>query len=226
MNTLKNQTIIYDDACPMCTAYTGAFIRLGWLEKRLPFSRVSPELLQKIDVDRGRHEIPLFDPVSGQTVYGLDALFLIIGTHLPWLKPLLSNRAFRFFWKQIYWIITYNRRIIAGSRAHASGLDCAPDRNLTYRWMYILLMLALSSRLLWLTLAGSGPALAGIVPASIPLILSLLLGLIRKNDRLSWLGNWITVIFIFALGLYMLPVGLFSLVGITVFSQFMLWKRF
>ena len=37
----------------------------------------------------------------------------------------------------MYQIITYNRRIIAGSSAPANGFDCAPDFNAFYRWLYI-----------------------------------------------------------------------------------------
>ena len=59
----KNKTLVYDDACPMCVWYTGAFVKTGLLEEagRLPFSAASPELLGAINCERGKNEIPLLD---------------------------------------------------------------------------------------------------------------------------------------------------------------------
>jgi hypothetical protein len=37
----------------------------------------------------------------------------------------------------LYQIITYNRRIIAGSPTPQNGFDCAPDFSVFYRWLYI-----------------------------------------------------------------------------------------
>lgn len=221
MNTLKDQMIIYDDSCPMCTAYTGAFTQLGWLSERIPFSTVSKDLLGKIDVDRGRHEIPLYNPLNETVIYGLDALFLIIGSRFPWLKPLLKNRVFRLFWKQIYWIITYNRRIIAGSRAPRTGLDCAPDRHLGYRWLYIGILLMISF-FLFLNYYNSYPTI-GLF--TLPAAFFLISGLILHKDRLTWLGHWITIIFIQVLFMCFLPVTTFTLAGLAVISSILFWRR-
>ena len=221
MKSLKGQIIIYDDACPMCTAYTGAFTRLGWLSHRIPFSQITPEVLQQIDADRGRHEIPLYNPQDGTTIYGLDALFYIIGTRLPFLKPLFRRPAFRSFWKQIYWVITYNRRIIAGSPAPAAGLDCAPDRHVGYRWLYIGLMSFFS---LWLSI-GVLASSAGAWLFALPAGLFLIAGLFLKPDRLSWLGHWITVYFLQMCCMSILPLSYFILAGMAIVWTFLFWKR-
>lgn len=225
MKKLNDQVIIYDDACPMCTAYTGTFIRLGWLSRRIAFSRIDPKTLQNIDVDRGRHEIPLYNPENDTTVYGLDALFLIIGTRYPFLRPLFRSCLFRLFWKQIYWIITYNRRIIAGSPAPATGMDCAPDRHLGYRWLYIVLMLFWSAMILepeQLLTHPTSPV--GLLLIGLPIVW-LIAGLILKEDRLSWLGHWVTIAFITSVLLWVLPATS-VFIGITgLASVFLFWKR-
>ena len=52
----NNKTILYNDACPLCSWYTGAFVKTGLLDKegRKAFSTASPELLQCIDRHRGK----------------------------------------------------------------------------------------------------------------------------------------------------------------------------
>jgi predicted DCC family thiol-disulfide oxidoreductase YuxK len=141
MKTLKDKVIIYDDVCPLCNAYTEGFVQLGWLmpENRIGFAAANPELLKKIDINRARHEIPLFDKITEETLYGKEALFYIIGEQFPILIPLFAFSFFKIFIYFLYQIITYNRRIIAGSKAPKTGFDCAPDFNIKYRIIYILL---------------------------------------------------------------------------------------
>ncbi len=150
MKKLAHKIIIYDDVCPMCQAYTNGFVYLGWLplENRVGFSQVPPAILAHIDPDRARHEIPLYDTQTGETLYGKDALFFIIGEQVPILKPLFRFAAFRALVFVLYQIITYNRRIIAGSPTPKNGFDCAPDFNAFYRWLYISLAMGGSVLLL------------------------------------------------------------------------------
>jgi predicted DCC family thiol-disulfide oxidoreductase YuxK len=139
MKTLSNKIIIYDDVCPLCKAYTSGFVNIGWLlpDHRIGFSAAPKELLEHIDLDRARHEIPLYDTLTNETLYGKDALFCILGEEFPVFKRLFRWRIFRLFIAALYQIITYNRRIIAGSKAPNCGFDCAPDFNGFYRWLYI-----------------------------------------------------------------------------------------
>jgi predicted DCC family thiol-disulfide oxidoreductase YuxK len=139
MKKLAHKIIIYDDVCPMCKAYTEGFVQLGWLplENRVGFSQVPQTILDQIDSDRARHEIPLFDTETGETIYGKDALFYILGEQLPLLKPLFNFPPFRGLIFCLYQIITYNRRIIAGSPTPQNGFDCAPDFDAFYRWLYV-----------------------------------------------------------------------------------------
>ncbi len=189
MQTLENKVIVYDDACPMCQAYTAGFVKAGWLKERRGFANVSPELLAKIDFDRARHEIPLLDTKTGEVTYGLNALFLIIGERMPIFKPLFRSSWFRPLLYPLYQIITYNRRIIAGSGTPKSGCDCAPDVNLFYRWLYISIAL-LGGVLLSFPVWGSG-GMAG--NAFIITHLVLLLGAIFVPKKLDFIGHWATV---------------------------------
>ena len=89
-------------------------------------------------LDRGRHEIPLFDRTTKETIYGLKALTYVLGSRWTWLTPFFESRAFLWMFYPLYQIITYNRRVIAGCKA-CCGFDCAPDLNRFYRSVYLLI---------------------------------------------------------------------------------------
>ncbi|MCC6279963.1 MAG: DUF393 domain-containing protein [Saprospiraceae bacterium] len=190
MQTLENKVIIYDDVCPLCQAYTGAFIKMGWLHSRSGFAESSPTLLAQIDLDRARHEIPLHDTQTGETLYGLDALFLILGTKLPWCRPLFRQAWFRAAVRQLYQLITYNRRIIAGSRPPQEGFDCAPDANLFYQRLYVGVAGALTALVLWNNRADWTPALLVLALVNAAL---LLYGCWKAARPLVFAGHWATV---------------------------------
>ena len=219
MDTLKNKVIIYDDVCPLCKAYTGAFVRLGWLKQRTGFACAPAGILDQIDLDRARHEIPLYDQATGKTLYGLDALFFIIGNRVPLLQPLLRSSVFRAFIKQLYQVVTYNRRIIAGSRAPAEGFDCAPDVNRFYRWLYIILA---GTAGIWLTTAH-GPA-GGVAIMAVHL-LWLGAGRSCSRDRLTFTGHWATIFLLAALAGSLLPGTIPALTGMAGVSLWLWYKR-
>src|ERR1041385_568562 len=135
MKTIESKTIVYDNACPMCSWYTGLFVRSGALSKagRLSFSQLDKETLACLDLKRSRHEIPLIDTLNGQVLYGLDGLLLIFSHLIPVLKPVFTSRLFRKAVKPLYLFISYNRRIIAGTYYGGVGVDCAPDFHLGWR---------------------------------------------------------------------------------------------
>jgi predicted DCC family thiol-disulfide oxidoreductase YuxK len=197
MKNLAHKIIIYDDVCPLCKTYTGSFVQLGWLPEanRLGFSQAPKAILDQIDKDRARHEIPLFDTETGETLYGKDALFFIFGEQFPLLKPLFRFSLFRALVFGLYQIITYNRRIIAGSQKPETGFDCAPDFNTFYRWLYIGLVAMLSAFLLrhfdqdlshqWIVVAGL-------------LVIGILYGLLIRGlqKKTDFFGHLATVVLI------------------------------
>ena len=220
MANLENKVIVYDDVCPMCEAYTAGFVKIGWLEKRSGFTAASPEILAKLDLNRARHEIPLVDTVSGEVHYGLDALFLILGERMPLLKPLFRNRFFRAPLYQLYQIITFNRRIIAASVSPKTGFDCAPDLNVFYRWVYIVLAVTGGSlTLIPASLAAGWPGLSLLAFHGIALFSGLL-----AVKKLDFMGHWSTVFLLNGLLLWLLPAQAIIFLSLIMLSAWM-WSR-
>ena len=222
MQTLENKVIVYDDNCPLCQAYTAGFVRAGWLKQRTGFAGASTEMLAQIDLDRARHEIPLLDTQTGEVTYGLQALFLILGERMPIFKPLFRSRWFRPMLYPLYQIITFNRRVIAGSGSPKTGFDCAPDVNLFYRWLYISLTVLGGAGLSFAFWSTGG--IAGM--AFIVMQLALLSLVIFAPKRLDFTGHWATVFLASSMVLYLMPgaVWLQALVAIGLVA-WMWWKR-
>ena len=155
---LHNKVIIYDDSCPMCKLYTYWFVAWGFLkpENRIGFATAPPEITAHVDLDLGRHEIPLYDRSTHETIYGLRALTIILGHRWTWLRPLFASRPFWWLFYPIYQIITYNRRVMAGC-GHCGGFDCAPDLNRLYRGLYLLATGLLTSAFVVALAASSTP---------------------------------------------------------------------
>lgn len=220
METLENKVIVYDDSCPMCEAYTVGFVKIGWLKKRTGFANASPEILAKLDLNRARHEIPLFDTATGEVRYGLDALFLIIGERMPLFKPLFRSAIFRAPLYQLYQIITFNRRVIAASVSPKTGFDCAPDLNVFYRWVYIVLAVLPASYLLIpgaMVSGWSGIALLGLHGIA-------LLSGVFANKKLDFVGHWATVFLLSALLFWVLP-NMWLINVLLMFLFAWMWRR-
>jgi len=209
---MTHNTFLYDDACPMCNGYTSVFTGLN-MSKRLPFSRIKEGTVPGLDLNRGRHEIPLFNPVTGEIRYGLDAMTTVIGNALPHLKPLITHRFFIAALKPVYWLITYNRRVIAGTRPPTIGFDCAPDFHTGWRVAYIGLMTLVI-------------ALIGVpnVPLLIGLALVLVAGLLLHRERLTFLGHFVTVVFMATVLLAVLP-GWSGVAGAYLVTLWEGWRR-
>ena len=225
---LDSKVIIYDDVCPLCKAYTSGFVRAGWLrpENRIGFAEAPAELIGQIDIDRARHEIPLYDRATGETLYGKEALFFIIGEAIPIFRPLFRLRLFRAFIFCLYQIITYNRRIIANSRPPAKGFDCAPDFNAFYRWLYIGLMGMLAG---WLfcSAAPSFDLFLGILAllAAVAIIIGCLIQ--AFSVQTDYFGHLATVLFIiallhFSLQSFHIPLAIPS---ITLLGAWLFYRR-
>ncbi|PHI19289.1 hypothetical protein CEQ90_13840 [Lewinellaceae bacterium SD302] len=209
MNAMPNTMLIYDDACPMCKGYTRAFKHLKWSDRRA-FSELPAEFLDKLDLDRARHEIPLLDLESGEVRYGLDSQIAVLSKGLPILAPVLKWPIIKFALMPVYGLITYNRRIIAGTRPPARGFDCAPDFHLPWRIAY-------------LCIAGAAILLAGTLPL---LLIAAALGIFflaasRSTEPFSLAGNAITVTLLGATLAFFLPdllVGV--IIGIELYRRF------
>jgi predicted DCC family thiol-disulfide oxidoreductase YuxK len=133
---LAEKVILYDDSCPLCQLYTEGFVRLGVLPRtgRVAFGQAPeqcPEVFETLDVARGRVAIPLIDRATGEILYGLDALFLLIGHQAAWLRPVLRQRGLKAVIWPLYRLLSYNRRQIAGCEPPVTPFDCRPAIALT-----------------------------------------------------------------------------------------------
>jgi hypothetical protein len=99
-----NKIIIYDDSCPMCSAYTKAFVQTGLIASsgRRSFSGISAELLEKIDNHKCRNEIPLIDTATSKVKYGIEALLDILGDKFPLIKSIGHLKPVNWFLKKFY----------------------------------------------------------------------------------------------------------------------------
>lgn len=147
---MNNKIIIYDDNCPLCAAYTSVFVKTGFIDRegRKDFSNISPELLAMIDVHKSVNEIPLVDIKNNKVWYGIDALLEILGQKYPYIKTIGKVQPINWLLKKLYNFISYNRRgIVAASKK--DGFDCAPDFNVRYRLLFLIVFLLFNTWMLF-----------------------------------------------------------------------------
>lgn len=190
------KAIIFDDNCPMCKWYTGAFVEADLLKSsnRISFSELANSpLVEQIEMQRSKHEIPLVDLAGGETIYGVDSLVHLLQPKLPIIGKLMQVRPISYFVRKLYKFISYNRGIMAPSYPTYRKYDCTPDFHLGYRLVLILLLGGLGSYLSYLTLVNLGVlrygllALAGLFFLGIPFL---------KRYYLSYLGHLSVVFFL------------------------------
>ena len=140
MNATAHKAIIYDDNCPLCCWYTDKFVSLGLLkeENRLSFTQLTQNgIIQQVEMPKGKHEIPLVDLSGGDTIYGLDSLVFILRQKIPFIGWLLGFKPVYEFFKSLYSMVSYNRRIIVPSATCTKGIDCTPDFHARYRFVFL-----------------------------------------------------------------------------------------
>lgn len=151
MKATATKALIYDNTCPVCKLYSSGFVKYGFLEKenRIAFSHLDrQEFVCRMDLQRSRHEIPLVDLQSGETIYGLDALLFLLAQKWPATR-ILNKTPFYWFFKRLYALVSYNRRIIAASEKQEIKFDCTPDFNMKYRVVFIAFAVLFSSLVTW-----------------------------------------------------------------------------
>lgn len=146
-----NKIIIYDDCCPMCAAYTKAFVSTGMIEpaNRKNFSTIDPALMQYIDTNRCKNEIPVLDADTKQVWYGVDALTEVLQLKIHGIKKVVAVKPVKWFADHLYKFISYNRKVIVASSKPAGNFDCTPNFNYTYRIAFLLCFLTINSLLLF-----------------------------------------------------------------------------
>ena len=140
MKTLENQTLLFDEDCPLCQVYTTGFIKAGMLDKngKKPFSNLTEDEHNFIDIKRASNEIALVDNKNKTVIYGIDSLLKVIGNSFPWMEKVGKIALIKFLLKKLYSFISYNRKvIIPNKKASEKALQCVPSFNYKYRMLYI-----------------------------------------------------------------------------------------
>lgn len=145
MKTLENHILLYDQDCPLCQAYSGAFIQVGMLqhEGRQNWSSRSKSLDKLIDTQKSRNEIALVNTTTGKVYYGAESLVTIIGNSFSIFNKAWEFKFIRTLVNILYHFISYNRHIVIPRKAGTN--TCEPDFNVAWRIVFILLMSLFSS---------------------------------------------------------------------------------
>ncbi|MCU0351937.1 MAG: DUF393 domain-containing protein [Flavobacterium sp.] len=217
MKTLKNQTLLYDEDCPMCNLYTAGFIKTKMMDEngRKPFVAITEGEQEYIDIQRATNEIALVNHHNKTVIYGIDSLLTIIGHSFPWMKKIGTTQPIYFLLKKLYKFISYNRKVIIPSRKKEnSQLQCVPDFNFTYRYLYLVFATVITV----LTLYKCASILIILPKASMTREIALAVGQIgfqlaflTQNDyktNLNYIGNLLTVSLMGAL--ILLPMIVFN----------------
>jgi len=148
---MKNKILVYDDNCPLCTWYSGLFVKYGFLQAdaRKAFSSLDNSILQKIDFDKSRNEIPLLDTSTSKVLYGIDALLEILNEKIPNIKIIGSVQPIKWLLKKLYKLISFNRKVIVAKKCGPGSIDCTPDINYRYRIMFLLVSLIFNTLMLY-----------------------------------------------------------------------------
>jgi hypothetical protein len=196
----QDHVIIYDSCCPMCSWYTGIFIKSGLLpeEGRQTFSGVRPDILNLIDPNKSRHEIPLVNLQAGTVQYGVDAIMEIVGSRYPTIIRICKFPLLNWIIRKMYKLISYNRRVIVAAEKKPVGFDSTPDFHVKYRFCFLLIGFIINTIILYplqLTVFDhsvfAGNSIAQVQAAHLLLVASniFIATHLNRNDAYEYLGQ-------------------------------------
>lgn len=152
MKTLQNQTLFYDEDCPLCQTYTTAFIHYKMLEDhgRKPYSEIHTPEFDFVNRNRAANEIALVNHETKTVVYGIDSILKVIGNSFPWMEKVGHWKPVYGFLTSLYRFISYNRKVILLIKENkAVKLRCEPSFNIPYRVAYLLFGILLTTLVLF-----------------------------------------------------------------------------
>ncbi|MBF4493002.1 hypothetical protein IRZ83_11370 [Flavobacterium sp. JLP] len=152
MKTLENQTLLYDEDCPLCSLYTTGFVKSGMLDEngRKSYCQLSDEEQSFVDLKRAPNEIALINNKTKTVTYGVDSLIKVIGFSFPIIEKIATLKPIHFILKKMYSFVSYNRKvIIPGTVKEENKLECTPDFNYKYRFLFIGFALTITSLVLF-----------------------------------------------------------------------------
>lgn len=152
MKTLENQTLLYDEDCPLCSLYTTGFVKSGMLDEngRKSYCQLSAEEQNFVDLKRAPNEIALINNKTKTVTYGIDSLIKVVGFSFPLIEKIATIKPIHFILKKMYSFVSYNRKvIIPGNVQEENKLQCIPDFNYKYRFLFIAFALTITSFVLF-----------------------------------------------------------------------------
>ena len=140
MKKLQNQTLLYDDDCPLCNLYTSGFIKAGMLDAngRKPYAQLTENEMMFVDVQRAANQIALIDNTNKTVTYGIDSLLKVIGNSFPLVAMVSNFKPIHYLLAKLYSFISYNRKVIIPNKKQNGILKCIPNFNYSYRIAYII----------------------------------------------------------------------------------------
>lgn len=132
----SEKILLYDGECPFCVAYTTAFVKWGVMQDHelRQFSTLDNDpFLARVDENRQGNEIPLVDAAGGQTVYGVEALLVLLGRKWPLIPRLFGRGLLNRFVQSLYRVISHNRRILLPRHYSQLKHSCAPTYSIKQR---------------------------------------------------------------------------------------------
>ena len=201
MKPLINQTLLYDDACPLCSVYTSGFIKTGMLDAsgRKPYVQLTDDEMIYIDVQRAANEIALIDRQNKTVLYGIDSLLKVIGNSFPFVARVGNFKPIYYLLAKLYSFISYNRKVIIPNKKSDAALQCIPDFKYSYRIAYIVFATLVTAIILFnysilIETLPNGNFGRELALATGQIIFQGLLLLNRdKQTALNYFGNLITV---------------------------------
>ncbi|QNN41489.1 DUF393 domain-containing protein [Pedobacter roseus] len=215
MRTLKNHVILFDNECPMCYAYTKAFVKTGMLAQdgREAYQEMPQNICPLVDQQRAANEIALVNTETGEVTYGIQSLFKIIAHAMPFFRPLFLFGPFIYLMRKFYAFISYNRKVIIPAEVKENTIQ--PTFKLHYRIAYLLFT--------WLITAYILTNYAHLLTAFVPLgskyreyficggqlfFQGAIISFYRKEKLWDYLGNMMTISF--AGSLLLLPITILA----------------
>ena len=219
MKTLENQTLLYDEDCPLCSLYTTGFVKSGMLDQngRKSYCQLSEEEQNFVDLKRAPNEIALINNKTKTVTYGIDSLIKVVGFSFPLIEKIATLKPIHFILKKMYSFVSYNRKvIIPGNAVEENKLQCTPDFNYKYRFLFIGFALMVTSSILF----GYANLIPGLPKTSISREIIITLGQIvfqslflfqfDRQTIMNYAGNLMTV----------------SLMGSLILSPVLLLSKF
>ncbi|MES2382028.1 MAG: DCC1-like thiol-disulfide oxidoreductase family protein [Bacteroidota bacterium] len=138
MKTLNKHTLIYDEECPLCEAYTSQFIKRGLLDKegRTAYQTMGFDKYPLIDKELAANKIVLLNTQTGETAYGIDSLLKVLSYRYKFIGTISRFKWVHIFLTLLYQFISYNRKVVAPAAINNKQV-CEPSPSITWRVLFI-----------------------------------------------------------------------------------------